>query len=148
MGLQEGHNWVTEHILTTAMISSSQPYSNKVFSEVSKWNIKSLSWIPFTHMPQLFIQITWGPWWKISRDVEGKGTQMNRGNPIHFQNVMCSRISHIKLNLVFLEHPYLFCPCTARDESNFSWYDVLSNIWMKSIIFLLATIPWCLSDPS
>ena len=40
----------------------------------------------------------------------GKRDSDEQGEPNPFSDCLCLRISHIKLNLVFLEHPYLFCP--------------------------------------
>lgn len=59
----------------------------------------------------------------------GKGFTVNKGNPIHFQNILLG-LSHTKLNLVFLEDPNSDVHSlllSTQSESNFSQYARLSN---------------------
>ena len=71
---------------------------------------------------------------------------VNKGNPVNFQTILLG-LSHIKLNLVFLEDPnsdaYSLLIST-QTESNFCQHDSLSNTWRKWIISFPATTPWCL----
>lgn len=134
--------WI-DYAAIRAVISSSQPWSLKVSSKVSRWT--PYEQFP-SHMACLFIQITHGPCCDISRDTEGRGFMANRGNPIHFQTV---RQGILTLN--WMEHPtsaVYSALITTQSITNFSWYDRLPNTWRKWIISFPATTPWCLNDPS
>lgn len=106
--------------------------------------MKSLWWIPFTHILWLFIHMTGGSCWISSRDEEGRGTYREQGNPVHFQTVVLDRASSYETEPSFwnIQPLLLILPLiTTQSESDFFWYDSLSPPWRK-------WIPWVLGCPT
>lgn len=86
------------------------------------------------HMPHLFIQMTCGPCWSISRDVEGRGVTVSWGDPIYFRTVLLDKacLHYTKACLPGTSnHCCWFCPYNHTKWTEFLLTGQLFNYLKK-----------------